>query len=618
MRQVTLALAACLVASTFAVGQGSDASSSTKSKKSSSEAVAARLSEMQKAIEAQQQQIQHLVEQVQSRDSQIQELQQQMNQVRGAASQAQQAAEAASSQNTQEEQSITAIRSDVSGLQGSVSNTALALQDTQKNVNAALESPLALHYKGITITPGGFLAAEFVRRSRALAADVNTPFNSLTVPGASQSSLSEFFGSGRQSRISMLAAGRLQSATLSGYVEADFLSAAASSNNNQSNSYSLRQRQAFGQVALDNGWSFTGGQMWSLVTETKHGVENRSEALPMTIDPQYTVGFSWARQYAFRISKNIGNKAWMAFSVEDAQETISGHGSTTNFLVGQQGASAGLYNATANYSYNPSPDFIGKLAFEPGWGHFEVFGIFTDFRDRVYPLGAATKPSATGAFNNSSPDGGIGANMRGTIAKHFDVGLHFLGGNGIGRYGTAGLSDAVVRPDGVLVPVRNYQALGTLEWHGPRLDVYANVGGEYESRTAFLSSGKGVGYGSPLFNNSGCGLETPPAATTVTVATPITSTNPTGGTASIPVPGAVGTPLTNGFNPGGLSNCNGDTRNIIEGTIGFWYRFYNGPKGRVQWGPQYSYIVRNTWSGVGGNPSATENMFFTSFRYYLP
>ena len=36
--------------------------------------------------------------------------------------------------------------------------------------------------------------------------------------------------------------------------------------------------------------------MWSLVTETKKGVDNRTEALPMTIDPQYTVGFSWARQ----------------------------------------------------------------------------------------------------------------------------------------------------------------------------------------------------------------------------------------------------------------------------------------------------------------------------------
>jgi hypothetical protein len=627
---MALALAFALVVGALAAPapQGTTAGSSTATKKkaaakTSAPSVSSQLSEMKQAIDAQQQQIQQLMQQVQSRDAAIQQLQQQVGQAQSAAGAAAQKADAAASEaaagGATQQQDFATMKTDVADLKQNATNAALSLQETQKNIKDQLESPLAIHYKGVTITPGGFLAAETVWRSHGLGADINTPFNSITFDGAAASHMAEFFGSGRQSRLSTLIEGKLNTAKLTGYYESDFLSAAVTSNNNQSNSYSLRVRQAWAQAALNSGWSFTGGQMWSLVTETKKGVENRSEALPMTIDPQYTVGFSWARQYGFRISKNIGNKAWAAFSVEDAQETIGGHGSTTNFLVGQQGASAGLYNPTANYSYNPSPDFIGKLAFEPGWGHFEVFGIFTDFRDRVYPLGAATKPSATGAFNNSSPDGGIGANMRGTIAKHFDVGLHFLGGNGIGRYGTAGLSDAVVRPDGVLVPVRNYQTLGTLEWHGPRLDVYANAGGEYESRTAFLSSSrKGVGYGSPLFNNSGCGLETPPAATTVTVATPITSTNPTGGTASIPVPGAVGTPLTNGFNPGGLSNCNGDTRNIIEGTIGFWYRFYNGPKGRVQWGPQYSYIVRNTWSGVGGNPSATENMFFTSFRYYLP
>jgi hypothetical protein len=66
---------------------------------------------------------------------------------------------------------------------------------------------------------------------------------------------------------------------------------------------------------------------------------------------------------------------------------------------------------------------------------------------------------------------------------------------------------------------------------------------------------------------------------------------------------------------------------ILEGTTGFWYRFYKGPKGTIQWGAQYSYIDRNTWSGVGpsstsgnplSNPNAVENMVLTSFRYYLP
>src|SRR5713101_5916743 len=90
----------------------------------------------------------------------------------------------------------------------------------------------------------------------------------------------------------------------------------ASSNNNQSNSYTQRQRQAWGQAAFSNGWTLTGGQMLSLVAETKKGVDNRSEALPMTIDPQYTVGFSWARQFGFRVSKNFGNRFWLAASLE--------------------------------------------------------------------------------------------------------------------------------------------------------------------------------------------------------------------------------------------------------------------------------------------------------------
>ena len=101
------------------------------------------------------------------------------------------------------------------------------------------------------------------------------------------------------------------SAKLSGYYEADFLYAGVTSNNNESNSYPLRQRQVWGQAAFNSGLTITGGQMWSLVTETKHGMDNRSEALPMTIDPQYTVGFSWARQYGIRVAKNFGNKIWV-------------------------------------------------------------------------------------------------------------------------------------------------------------------------------------------------------------------------------------------------------------------------------------------------------------------
>ena len=43
-----------------------------------------------------------------------------------------------------------------------------------------------------------------------------------------------------------------------------------------------------------------------------------------------------------------------------------------------------------------------------------------------------------------------------------DLGLHFLGGDGIGRYGTSGLPDATIRPNGTLALLRSYQGLGNV------------------------------------------------------------------------------------------------------------------------------------------------------------
>jgi hypothetical protein len=77
---------------------------------------------------------------------------------------------------------------------------------------------------------------------------------------------------------------------------------------------------------------------------------------------------------------------------------------------------------------------------------------------------------------------------------------------------------------------------------------------------------------------------------------------------------------TGGFAPGAApGTCTGDTRAVVEGTGGFWYRSYNGPKGRFQFGSRYSYLTRNTWAGVGGvAPHGIDGMVFSSFRYYLP
>lgn len=451
------------------------------------------------------------------------------------------------------------------------------------------KSPMSISYKGITITPGGFFAAETTWRQHGMTSDDNTPFNSIPYPGAGGYHLSEFYASGRQSRPIVTIEGKLPHAKFTGYAEMDFLSAAVTSNNNQSNSYTNRMRQLWAQVALDNGWSFTGGHMWSLITETKNGMDNRTEAVPSVIDHEYNVGFSWARQFGFRVVKNWDNKFWLGFSVENAQTLEAAHGNANNFVFGNAGTPGGLYNSLANYSFNVSPDYVVKAVWQPKYSHYEIFGVFSPLRDRVYPNATATPASTAGAFNNTKMGAGIGANARWLVAnKHVEFGVHYLGGDGVGRYGTSTLPDATVRPDGTLQLLAVHQALGTLEFHQPKFDVYFNGGTEHVARYWQLNAaGKPVGYGSPLFVNSGCSDETVPA----------------GG---------------NGFSPGAPANCNGDTRNLVEFSTGFYIKFYNGPKGRVQWGPQYSYIIKNTWSGVGGGPQTTENMLITSFRYYLP
>jgi hypothetical protein len=548
------------------------------------------------------------------------------------------------------------------------------------------ESPVAIHFKGVTITPGGFMAAETIFRNKAESADISSSFNSIPFSGNSGGQTTEWNASARQSRLNMTIEGKLASVKLTSFTEIDFLGSGITSNENESNSYVPRLRQAWGQAKFDNGWSVTGGQMWSLATEDRHAVDNLlgpgkvGEALPLTIDPQYTVGFSWARQYGFRVAKSFGDKFTLAASVEESAITATVHGNPTittltttssvlgggsiggvptapvttptltttvfnNFLIGAPGLSSGLFNPTGTYAFNKTPDFVFKAAYDPGtWGHFEVFGLVSTFRDRIYPcyfanggftfpalpgedpanapapipatvcpLTGSTNPTS-GAFNNSSTGGGIGANGRVyLLSRKVEAGVHFLGGDGIGRYGTAGLPDSTVRPNGTLALLRNYQALGTLDLHPtPKLDVYMYGGAEYSDRDFFTFTNQvtgatgHAGYGSPSIRNDGCSVEPLPVAT---------PGNPPNTTAVLG---------STGFIPGSLANCAGDTRVIIEGTLGFWYRVYSGEKGRIQWGAQYSYLTRNTWAGssavagVSSTPHAIDNMLFTSFRYYLP
>ena len=630
--------------------------------KASAPSVATQLKTMSEALEAQQKQIQELRQEIQTRDQAVQQLQQRLDQSQTAATQAAAKADSASAEASKQGQSVTALRSDVDDLKQNASTTALTLQETQKSIKDAIESPLAIHYKGVSITPGGFVAAETVWRERAESADINTQFNGIPYSGVALSRVNELNFTARQSRLTMLVESKVGPAKLTGYYEGDFLGTGVTSNNRQSNSYVFRQRQVYGQAAFDNGWSFTGGQMWTLATTDKKGIQNRQEDLPMIIDPQYVVGFTWARQYAFRVVKDFGGKFALAASIEGPQMTVGGRGfssvstttvgsasvaTTGNTFTDAPGNGGGLYNFvdTTGYSVNKAPDVIVKAAIDPGWGHYEIFGIYSAFSNRVYPCGVAgtnskdTAPPATptsipclatgnyevsaaGAYNDSRSGGGGGASFKVPLfSKHVEIGAKGVYGDGIGRYGSGQLADMTFRPDGTEALIRTGHGLGTMEIHATKkLDIYAYYGGEYAARTAYkgydsitivktpaipatLTSpaipatttttfklNQIGGYGSQFANNSGCSTELPPA---------------------------------NQLTPSGGGTCAGDTRYLQEGTLGFWHRFYQGPKGGIRWGVQYAYFSRNGWYGnnntkVAIAPKAVDNMFWTSFRYYLP
>jgi stress response protein YsnF len=565
-----------------------------------------QIEELRQQEQADHGQIDNLKQQLSDRDAQLQAAQQAAQQAQAAAQAAQQAAQ-------QQQQTLSATSESVSSLQNSVSdlkanNVSLAstIQTNQAEVKKAIETPEAVHYKGITISPAGsFLAAETVWRQGATGGGLNTGPTLIPLANSDDAQLSEFYGTGRQSRIAIRATGKLSNVALTGYYEMDWLGAGITSNSNQSNSYVLRQRQLWADAFFTNGWDVSGGQGWSLVTETTQGETRGTEILPATIDPQYEAGFIWTRQYSFRVTKNFANKFWIGASAENP-ETLNPGGSNLpfNVLIGSDGQGGGLYNNTANYSFNYSPDFVGKLVFQPGWGHWEIFGIERNFRDRIYPNLTCTSSTActgttAGAYNDTSPGAGIGGGFRVPLGtKKFTVGLKGLYGKGMGRYGDSTLGDVTIRPTGVLDPLKGFSAISTVELNPTkRLMLYLNYGGDYLYRDYW---GK-VGYGSPLTSMTGCDTEPSP------------TNQPTSGFGG-------GT----GFGPGTPASCGNQNKDTQEFTGGEWYDFYNGPKGRMRFGLQYSRWERDIWSGAGGttNPGGgargADNMFWTSFRYYVP
>ncbi|MBB5063059.1 hypothetical protein [Granulicella mallensis] len=485
-------------------------------------------------------------------------------------------------QNTTKIDGLQATATDLREKDVIVSDSIQQVREDQKALQKSIDEPAALRYKGITITPGGFLAGESIWRQRAMNDDIYTSFNTTPYMNSGEAHTSEWVPSARATRLSTLFSGKAPFGTVSGFFEGDFLSAGITSNNLQSNSYTLRVRQAWGQATFGH-LKFTGGQMWTLLTEDKKTIDPGSEWAPLIFDQNLHVGDTYLRQAGFRLQDSFTPKLTLAVALENSQYQFSASNASANFFFGNPGALGGLNNSSANYTNQVAPDVLVKGSYEPRFGHYEIGGVVRFFRDRYYP-GA----TAAGAQNDTRVGGGFVANARFPIAPKVEMGLHVVAGDGTGHYGVSLLPDITVRPNGTLSLLRNAQGLFSLEYHPTKkLDIFGYAGSEYVQRTFYVSSdGTLVGYAPPNANNTGCNLEAVPTAGT-------------------------------GFAPG-ASPCLGATRDISQFSGGWVYRIYNGSAGILQYGVAYSYLTRDGWSGVGGAPKATNNFVYTSFRYYIP
>ena len=202
---------------------------------------------------------------------------------------------------------VNNTQAQVQAVQTQVQAVAATPAVTKEQVNTQIASAVEkehhndkFYFKGITLTPGGFLEAAGIYRSRFQGDDIASSFN-VPFPGQSHAShASEGRFSARQSRISLLAQGKVNSnVLLSAYGELDFQGGAQTSNLNQSNSYVPRIRNMYGTIDWNHegsGIHLLAGQNWSLLTLQSKGMSPRSEVTPPQIDAQYVPGFAWARQ----------------------------------------------------------------------------------------------------------------------------------------------------------------------------------------------------------------------------------------------------------------------------------------------------------------------------------
>jgi hypothetical protein len=604
--RILAAVAAIFIISLAAAAQSTNQPESKKSapnkhaaKVAGKDEIAEQLRSMKEAIDRQQAALQQLQQQLQQTQLQLQQTQDQLKQTQQSAQQTENKAAVVESASQAETQKV---QSDLSDVHAKV-NTAVETAKQAESKASALEHPTSIAYKGIRLSPGGFIELTQYYRSHATLSDQATPFQAIPleaqVSGGYNTHLSEYNITARDSRLSLRADADAGSAKLTGYFEIDFFGTSPSANPNQTTSYTPRIRQAWARTAFADGWSITGGQPWSLITLNRKGTstDNSSLWIPNIIEAQYSVGYDWGRFAELRASKTLNENLTLAVALANpsylnsgANSAVSGLAANGNGLYGNSLVSTcsstisgttvtTTCTNTPTYSTNLAPDLIVKLAYDNArLGHYELKALGRVFRDRV--VSTATTPG----WNNKGWGDGIGGGaIIPLLPKKIDLIAQGLYGKGISRYQDAGQYDFVVRAtDHKLQDIKAFSVLSGFETHpSPKAEFDLFFGDEYYYRSTYLDGTTIAGYGSPAAINSGCYYETAPT--------------------------------------GVSSTCTGNNRNMLNGKAIAYYDLFKGSFGILRYGVEADYIERATWSGLNGlAPRGNDKVGFATIRWILP
>jgi hypothetical protein len=429
-------------------------------------------------------------------------------------------------------------------------------------------SPLATHVGDADLLIGGFMDLTSITRSTNTGNGIGTSFGSIpfttTAAGAPNpaGNLAETRFSAQNSRLTLQATSKVGSASLKGYLEADFLGNTSTNLNVTSNSDGLRLRLYWVQYTQST-FEFLAGQSWSFMTPGRNGLSPMPGDIfySQDVDTNYQSGLTWGRTPGVRFIAHPNDKIAAGIALENPQQYIGSAVVLPAAFPAAELDSGASAIGSSSAAPNQFPDIIGKIAFDPKTGstHQHIDAAFVVRGYKTFNPANSSTASETGT--------GESVNVVVEPVKNFKLIATNYFSKGGGRYiANENIPDLVVNAD---------QSLSTVKsWSG----IY---GVEVQPKNTLL-----YGYYSVVRADALTGFDV-------------------NGTTRI------------GFGIPGSQSAN---QKVNELTLGVTQTLFRDPKiGGMQLMLQYSNVERTPFSAPVNTPSTAKlNMVYVNVRYLLP